>query len=277
MSKGFWEYEEEERKSAPDTAQAHAPEAAYHEIAVNCYHHPDRRASAICPKCSIYYCSECMTLRKGKLMCKTCAEVEFAVPDDQIVIGEEPSLEEQIKPERPPDFNPYGAAVHNEGSFANPLKRIFAFIFDVALARVFYFVLYFFWTFIILSISGKFNLYDFGLKVKLYWPAVIQYSPWYLFLIGDFLYFFSFLAMRNRTLAMSWFNLRIVTIYGDFVGITQVLIRTLVMMATANVTLLFAFFSPKRQALHDWIAQLVVINYSGIKEIDPNETVAIEM
>ena len=76
---------------------------------------------------------------------------------------------------------------------------------------------------------------------------------------------------------MSWMNLRIVGIYGDFAGIPSILIRTLVMILTLNVTELFSFLSPKRQAFHDWLAQVVVINYSGLKDVDPYETVAIDM
>ena len=218
-----------------------------------------------------------MTLRKGKLICKTCAEVEFAVPEDQIVIGEDEPLEKQIRPDKPPDFNPYGTVSHSEGKFANPLLRIAAFALDIAFSRIVYFVLYFFFTFIMLSLSGKFTPLAFGAEIREYLPSTLHYRPWYVFMIADYLYFFLLLALKNRTFGMSWLNIRIVSIYGDFVGIASVALRTAIMIVTANVTELFAFFSPKWQSFHDWLSQVVVINYSGIKDVDPYETVAIDM
>ena len=280
MSRGFWDYREEDEDKSGDDAQPAADNQHvdhYEEIAVNCYHHPDRRATSICPRCQIYYCSECLTLRKGKLICKTCYEVEHSVTDDQIFQQQEASLEDQIKPERPPDFNPYGTTSFAEGGYANPIVRFIAYVLDLAIARIFYFVLYFFAAFVYISVQGKFTIFDFGNMIKAYWPALIYFKPWYVFLLADFLYFFIQLSIKNRTFGMSWLNLRIVTIYGDFAGLSSVLIRTLIMVLTLNVTVFFAFFNTRRQALHDWLAQTAVINYSGIKDIDPYETISIEM
>ncbi len=277
MSRGFWDYQEEDDERSADEPQTHAHEAHFEEIAVNCYHHPDRRATSICPRCQIYYCSECLTLRKGKLICKTCYEVEHAVSDDQIFARQEATLEEQIRPERPPDFNPYGSTSFAEGGYANPIVRFVAYLLDLVIARIFYFVIYFFAAFVYISVQGKFTLYDFGELIKAYWPALIHFRPWYAFLLADFLYFFIQLAIKNRTFGMSWLNLRIVTIYGDFAGVSAVLIRTLIMVVTLNVTVFFAFFNIRKQALHDWLAQTVAINYSGIKDIDPYETISIDM
>jgi len=276
MSKGFWEYQGEEEDTREAVKEESRP-IRHEEISVNCYHHPDRRASSMCPKCQIYYCSECMTIRKGKLMCKTCAEVEFAVADDHIRIGEEEPLEVKIAPARPPDFNPYGSPSHSEGRLANPILRIIAYILDLAVARVVYFILFALVIFIFYAISAKFTPYLFAGTMQKYWPAVISFKKWYVFMVLDIIYFLGLLAFKNRTVGMSWLNIRIVTQYGDFVGITSCFIRSLIQVLTYSVTDLIAFFLPRRQALHDWLASVVVINYSGIKDVDPYETIPIEM
>ncbi len=277
MSKGFWEYQAEEESSQESVSSV--PQSRAEEISVNCYHHPDRRATTICPKCSIYYCSECMTIRKGKLMCKTCTEVEYAVADDQIKIGVEETLEEKIAPQRPPDFNPYGTATHSEGTFANPIIKIIAYILDLAIARVLYFILFAVFGFILIAISAKFSIAGYSGMIAKYWPAVFQFNKltYLIFMFADLLYFFFSLTFKNRTFGMSWLNMRVITLYGDFVGVTSCFIRALILVLTFNVTEIFAFFSPKKQALHDWLASVVVINYSGIKDVDPYETISIEM
>ncbi|MCD6118545.1 RDD family protein [bacterium] len=277
MSKGFWENREEDESSEDIAAGEGVGEYKSDEIAVNCYNHPDRRATAICPKCQIYYCSECMTIRKGKMMCKTCAESEFAVEDNEIKIGEKEPLEAQITPDRPPDFNPYGTETHSEGRYANPIVQLISFILDLALSRVIYFILFIIVSFVWVALQGKFLPYEFTGIVKLYWPAVFSFNKLWIFFIGDIIYFFTLLSLKNRTFGMSWVNLRIVTIYGDFVGLTSCILRSIVLVPTLSITSLFAFLSPKRQALHDWLAQTVVINYSGLKDIDHYETVTIEM
>lgn len=278
MSKGFWEYKEEE-ESSKESAQSSVLQHHAEEISVNCYHHPDRRATTVCPKCQIYYCSECMTIRKGRLMCKTCAEVEFAVEDDQIKIGAEETLEAKIAPERPPDFNPYGTATHSEGTYANPIMKIIAYLLDLVIARVIYFFLFAIFGFIFLAISARFSLANYSELVGSYWPAVITLKKmsFFLFMVADLFYFFFSLIFKNRTFGMSWLNMRVVTLYGDFVGITGCFMRALILVLTFSVTEIFAFFSPKKQALHDWLASVVVINYSGIKDVDPYETISIEM
>jgi uncharacterized RDD family membrane protein YckC len=278
MSKGFWEYKEEE-ESSKEPVPSSVPQHHAEEISVNCYHHPDRRATAICPKCNIYYCSECMTIRKGKLMCKTCSEVEFAVADDQIKIGVEETLESKIAPERPPDFNPYGTATHSEGTYANPVVKIFAYILDLVIARVLYFILFVVFGFIFMALSAKFSLANYSNLVQSYWPAVIMIKKWtfFVFMLADLFYFFLSLIFKNRTFGMSWLNMRLVTLYGDFAGLTSCFIRALILVLTFSVTEIFAFFSPRKQAMHDWLASVVVINYSGIKDVDPYETISIEM
>ena len=220
-----------------------------------------------------------MTIRKGKLMCKTCSEVEFAVSDDQIKINVDESLESKIAPERPPDFNPYGTATHSEGTYANPIRKILAYILDLAIARVIYFILFAIFGSIIIGISGKIAVISYPDLMKSYWPAIVtlKFGTFFAFMIADLFYFFLSLAFKNRTFGMSWLNMRVVTLYGDFVGITGCFMRSLIVVLTFSVTEIFAFFSPKHQAFHDWLTSVVVINYSGIKDIDPYETISIEM
>ncbi|MGA1842815.1 MAG: rhomboid family protein [bacterium] len=37
-----------------------------------CLLHPDREAVAICLSCNNYFCRECVTEHKGKVLCKPC-------------------------------------------------------------------------------------------------------------------------------------------------------------------------------------------------------------
>lgn len=43
-----------------------------------CLVHPERPASARCPSCGTFYCSECITEHEGKLTCARCLAAELA-------------------------------------------------------------------------------------------------------------------------------------------------------------------------------------------------------
>lgn len=43
-----------------------------------CSLHPMRPASARCPSCSVFYCSECITEHEGRLTCAKCLSAESA-------------------------------------------------------------------------------------------------------------------------------------------------------------------------------------------------------
>ncbi|MBN1865333.1 MAG: hypothetical protein JW808_10565 [Victivallales bacterium] len=39
---------------------------------VRCHNHAGREAAARCPQCSRFFCRECITEHKGKMLCKEC-------------------------------------------------------------------------------------------------------------------------------------------------------------------------------------------------------------
>ena len=44
-----------------------------------CWHHPSRQAVVRCPACHRYYCRECVTEHRGRMMCASCvAEASHA-------------------------------------------------------------------------------------------------------------------------------------------------------------------------------------------------------
>jgi hypothetical protein len=46
-----------------------------------CWHHPSRQAVVRCPVCRRYYCRECVTEHRGRMMCAACVESERRVAE----------------------------------------------------------------------------------------------------------------------------------------------------------------------------------------------------
>lgn len=267
--------EEGTDEGAPPLEERHP---AVHDVIIQCRNHPDRPASSECPRCNIFYCSDCLTIRYGRLMCKSCSETEAAeeASEEFIPNPEPPDRLTTILPKEIPDFDPYGGAFGEEGRVSGVIKRFLAFVLDLFIARVIYLVLAFVGLAVIQFVSGNLDFVSIFAFVAKYPMRVLRYSPIYAFLPADFIYFFVLTVLGNRTFGMSWLNMRIVTIYGDFVSLNQCLLRTLVMMCTVGVGFLYALFNGRRQALHDLIAGTCVINYAGIKRIDPLDTVNVK-
>ncbi|MDT8390520.1 MAG: rhomboid family protein [Lentisphaeria bacterium] len=49
----------------------------------HCFNHPDRDAAARCPECGRFYCRECVTEHRDRVLCATCLkqESEAAAPN----------------------------------------------------------------------------------------------------------------------------------------------------------------------------------------------------
>jgi uncharacterized RDD family membrane protein YckC len=271
-----WLRGEEAEEGAAPPGEERPP--AFHDVIIQCRNHPDRPAIAECPRCNIFYCSECLTIRYGRLMCKSCAETEAAeeASDEFVPSQEQPDRLTTILPKQIPDFDPYGGAFGEEGRVSGVLKRFFAFALDLVFARIIYLVIVFLTLVILEFVSGRLDFVSIFVFVGKYPARVLRYSPFYAFAPADFVYFLVLSVFANRTFGMSWLNMRIVTVYGDFVSLSQCLTRTAVMMATAGLGFLYALFNRRRQALHDLIAGTCVINYAGIKRIDPLDTVNVK-
>ncbi|OGK09635.1 MAG: hypothetical protein A2Y63_03055 [Candidatus Riflebacteria bacterium RBG_13_59_9] len=263
-----------------------APEAMPEEVTVHCRKHPQDLAVALCPVCAAYYCKECLVIKKGRLLCKTCAETIYAPTEEEIIAKGENAYQHRgdFLPEAPPEFNPAGLMPGAEGSLANVFKRIVAFALDVAVARVLYLAGYVFLTLLLAGISkgavpsvfqlGQGNIW---LGTKVIWVSLFHYPFFFLVLVLDFMYFFLCFAIANRTPGMSWLNLRIVSAYGDFVGLDMCAIRAALLVATLGFSIITGLIHSRAMGLHDVAAGTYVINYSGLKRVDVYETINVKL
>lgn len=269
--------------AVPDIDEAITRDAA--EQVVYCRNHPETVSIGQCPVCAAYYCKDCLIIKKGRLMCRACAEATYAPSEEKVIeLGEKAYTHRgDFLPEAPPEFNPGGFGVNSEGRVASVFKRIIAFALDIAVARLLYFAGFFLVTFLLAGLSrgavptvlslGEGNIIE-GSKLVL--ESLFRYQPLPVVLILDFLYFFGGYAIANRSLGMSWMNLRIVSQYGDFVGIGAAAIRAAVLVATFGFSIIVALAHPRAAGLHDTAAGTYVINYSGLKRVDVYEIINVK-
>jgi uncharacterized RDD family membrane protein YckC len=282
---------EESGVAAPKPVATPVPASArietpYEETVVYCRKHPEVVAISQCPVCAAYYCNDCLVIKRGRLLCRTCAESAYAPSEQEVIeLGEDAYKHKgDFLPEFLPEFNPSAFGAGSEGRLSNAFKRVFGFVLDIALARVLYIFSYVVLTLLLAGLSkgavkGVLTLGNgsviAGIKVVTY--SVFHYHPLALILLLDFLYFFISYTVANRTPAMSWLNMRIVTVYGDFVGIGSSAIRSLLLVVTLGFSIIVAFIHPRAQGLHDMAAGTYVINYSGLKRVDVYETVNVKL
>ncbi len=256
--------------------------------AIQCKNHPERPAVSECPECASYYCSECMIIKRGKLLCKTCAETLFPVTEEmvleKIASGETDEQSLEFLADAPPQFNPVGLGEGSEAAISNPIKRIFAFLLDILFLRIFYIVSFIILLTLIHGISAGQVPSVISLGKGSFWNGVgiilnniVHFKPLPILLLLDFLYFFVCYAIVNRTLGMSWFNLRIVTIYGDFVGLSSSAVRALILVMTFGACIIVSLFHTRQMGLHDIISQTYEINFSGLKRVDAYETINLRL
>lgn len=240
---------------------------------IYCRKYPEKVATSQCPQCQAYFCSEAMTIYKGKLVCVDCAENlrSLALGELSARQGIQAIDENQKREiiEDIPDFDPSGRA--DAGFVASPFKRGFAAILDI----IFIVVLSIILQYILASNQGgeKSSVYfqkaiDAGLfKI---WPQ----SAWNL--LVAFGYTFLFSLINNRTWGMIIVGIRLVTIYGDYAGFLPSLIRTAVVLVTNILGWVFCFFNQYRQELCDMAAGTCLINYSGSRAVDRSDNIQIK-
>ncbi len=264
---------EELAEPAPLTEPSAAPQAVEEAAVVFCYKHPDNPATFQCPECEVFFCDEDATLWHGKLVCTDCAkklEAEWVARRGLVPgVDYQPEEEKHLFAETPPDFDPSGSLA--AGMVASPVRRGFQGLLDLVLTRL---VLLFYFYLIYQPPADGFTyggfLFDF-------WQRILPGGGYFLLAWGlDFVYLFLFLAFQNRTLGMWLLNMRVCTLFGDFLSPAQVFIRTLVQVPTFGLGLILSPFLATRQALHDLAAGSVVINYSGLRAIDPNDQVVVK-
>ncbi len=256
---------------------------------VTCRDHPDREAADRCPECEAYYCQECIVVRRGRLLCRSCAETLFTPSEEEILMAQEQGLdapEPEVTPKEAPEFQIGNTLFGQEGQPASPLKRILALLLDLLLTRlVLAAILALLGVFVDSSQNEVFTLFEtvdgestlarVGAAFFLFQPVV----PWLIIMaMVDFLYFFLTTTFNNRTFGMSWVGCRLVTEWGDFVSTGAVAVRTLVFMVFLGwPAILIGAFFPAYRGPHDYVAGTIVINYAGVKRVDAYETVQIKL
>jgi uncharacterized RDD family membrane protein YckC len=257
------------------------------ETRIPCRKHPERESVSQCPECQTYYCQECMTIRRGRMLCRDCAETSFVMSEEEIIEAQAQGLdapEHDVAAEAAPEFQVGGEWMGMEGAPASPLKLLFALLIDYVLARGVIFVLLLVFNAMGLIKPAIFAGF-FDPDIESVWQRVSStlilmrpLVPWLpLAAAVDFLYYFLCLSFTNRTLGMSWLGCRIVTIWGEFVPFGGVAMRTLVFMAFFELpAVLASSFFPRYRGPHDLLAGTLVINYSGVKRVDSYDTIQLK-
>ncbi len=285
---------EEEERAAPSTpdAEAKAPSreeaipVVEEEAVVYCRNHPEVPAVAQCPVCAAYYCNDCLVIKKGRLLCRACAEAVYAPSEEEIIEHGEKAYKERgdFLPDAPPEFSPTGSAIGAEGRLANVFKRILGYALDIAVARALYILGYVVISLLLAGISkgavpsvlqlGGGSLID-GVRHVVVALFTLRLLP--LMMVLDFIYFSVSYTLANRTFGMGWLNLRIVSTYGDFVDIGSCAMRAAVLALTLGFSIIVALVHPRRMGLHDMAAGTYVVNFSGLKRVDVYETINVKL
>jgi uncharacterized RDD family membrane protein YckC len=254
---------------------------------IHCRKHPERESVSQCPECQAYYCQECMTIRRGRMLCRDCAETVFVKSEEEIIEAQARGLEEpeqEVTPETPPEFQVGGEWMGTEGAPASPLKLLFALLIDYALTRGLIFVFLLVFNAIGLIKPAVFAGF-FDPDIESVWQRLLNtlvlmkpLVPWLpLVAAVDFLYYFLTLGFTNRTLGMSWLGCRIVTIWGEFAPFGSVALRTLVFLALGELpAVLLSTLFPRYRGPHDLMAGTLVINYAGVKRVDSYDTIQLK-
>jgi hypothetical protein len=261
---------------------------------IHCKIHPERESVAQCPVCQAFYCQDCLIVRRSRLICRDCADAEYAPTEEEIFAAQEmgldaPPADTQIGEKERPEFELGSTIFGGEGKPSNPFMQLLAWAIDFGLVRgaIFLFVMFFGSAFEHNSLP-LLHILD-GKTAALRQQDVIQTlllgglgnGTWLRtlpLLIGiDFLWQLAGLLFFNRTVGMSWAGLRIVTEWGDYAPFTACLIRSLVYAVLMGIVAIVpGAFMPDFRGLHDMAAGTIAINYNGLKRVDLYDTIAIK-
>lgn len=257
-------------------------------LLIRCRKHPSVDAKAQCPECQAYYCGECLVVRKGRLLCRDCADTVFVPTEEEVLSAAERGgdlPEDQVMPTQAPEFQIGSEMFGREGAPTNPVKQLLALGVDLLVCRGGVFLLLWLVSKVSTLPGEVFNIFEdkqqamtVGLWLKTFILG-LPLVPWMiLFFLTDFIYYFLSLGFTNRTPGMSALGCRISTVWGDFVSFGAVATRTLVFLVQFGAPgLILAFFIPHFRGLHDILAGTIVINYAGVKRVDAYETIQIKL
>ena len=257
---------------------------------VHCRKHPERESAAQCPVCQAFFCQECVTVRRGRLLCRDCADAEYAPSEEEILAALEegrdaPAAADQIGEKERPEFEVGGSFLGGEGRPTNTLWQLLAWALDFALVR----------GLLLLGVLlGGAMLADnphpllhmldgdtFAEKQQAVIATLLLGQPLLkvlpLLLGLDFLYQFACLVFFNRTIGMSWVGMRVATEWGDYAPFSACAVRSIVASALlGGPAILIGLLFPDYRGIHDMAAGTLVINYNGLKRVDAYETVTVK-
>jgi len=277
----------------PDLADGHKPdydsavEDYIHEAAtIACRVHPDRPSVAQCPECQAFYCQDCLVIRRGRMLCRDCAETAFVVSEDEVLRAQEEGRDAPdvgVAAEAPPEFQLGGFGI--EGAPAHPLKKALSWVVDFVITKSLLLLLVWIGAIMSLGFVPTAARAIFGANVhgpmlvravQSFGASPLAWLP--LALAIDFVYYFLTLSFFNRTIGMGWTGCRIVSEWGEYVSFGAVALRTLVFVALLELPpILISLAFPNYRGPHDLAAGTIVINYSGVKRVDAYETIQLRL
>jgi uncharacterized RDD family membrane protein YckC len=252
---------------------------------IACRVHPDVPSVAQCPECQAFYCQDCLVIRRGRMLCRDCAQATYVLSEEEVLRAEEEGREADVgvAAEIPPEFQLGSFGI--EGAPASPVKKMLAWIFDFLITKGILILL--------VWVAAMFDLgfvppaakavFAHGVQGPMLGRvlASITANPmaWLPLMAAiDFVYFFATQSFFNRSIGMSWVGSRIVTEWGEYVSFGPVAVRSIVYVLCLELpAIILSFFFPNYRGPHDLAAGTVEINYSGVKRVDAYETIQLQL
>jgi uncharacterized RDD family membrane protein YckC len=252
---------------------------------IACRIHPEVPSVAQCPECQAFYCQECIVIRRGRMLCRDCAQTAFVLTEEEVIQAQEEGRDADVgvAAEVPPEFQLGSFGV--EGAPASPLKKALAWVFDFLITKGL--LLGLVWLAAMLDLGfvpdaarAVFAKSAEGAMLGRVLASVAAHPLAWLPLASaiDFVYFFLTMSFFNRSIGMSWAGSRIVTEWGEYVSFGSVAVRTIVYVLCLELpAILLSFFFGNYRGPHDLAAGTVEINYSGVKRVDAYETIQLQL
>jgi uncharacterized RDD family membrane protein YckC len=252
---------------------------------IACRNHPDAVSVAQCPECQAFYCQACLVIRRGKMLCRDCAQTAFVLSEEEVLRAEEEGRDADVgvAAEVPPEFQL--GSFGTEGAPASPIKKTLAWLFDFALTKGLLLLVVWVGALLDLSAIPEFAraVFATGAEGPMLGRALASITAhplaWLpIMLLIDFVYFFLTFSFFNRSIGMSWVGCRIVTEWGEYVSFGAAAVRSIVYVLCLELpALLASFFFGNYRGPHDLAAGTIEINYSGVKRVDAYETIQLQL
>lgn len=283
LSKEGFEFDQSTRR--PSAGSDFDPALREEMPLIACRVHPDEPSVAQCPECQAFYCQDCLVIRRGRMLCRDCAQTAFVLSEEEVIQAQEEGRDADVgvAAEIPPEFQLGSFGL--EGAPASPLKKTLAWVFDFLITKGLLILLVWLGAMFDLSFIPEparavFARGAEGAMLGRVWASFLLSPLAWLPLAAaiDFVYFFLTGCFFNRSIGMSWAGSRIVTEWGEYVSFGSVAVRSIVYVLCLELpAILVSFFFRSYRGPHDLAAGTVEINYSGIKRVDAYETIQLQL